>query len=174
MRSLDINSSLNKRIATRGVRGKRSLRLETAEPRIMLAGNPVITEFMAENAATLADDDGAFSDWIEIYNPDPTPLDLAGWHLTDNDGNLGKWTFPAVMLDPGAYLVVFASNQNRVVPGQPLHTNFRLDNDGEFLALVDPDGVTVTQSFTSDNGEFPQQYADVSYGLVPGTNDETY
>lgn len=129
---------------------------------------------MAENTATLADNDGAFSDWIEIHNPDPAPLSLAGWHLTDNDNNLGKWTFPAVMLDPGAYLVVFASNQNRADPGQPLHTNFRLDNDGEFLALVAPDAATIAQAFTSAGGQFPQQYADVSYGLVTGTTDETY
>lgn len=148
--------------------------LESAEPRLMLAGTPIITEFMAENTATLADDDGAFSDWIEIRNPDPTPLNLAGWHLTDDAGDLGKWTFPAVMLDPGAYLVVFASNQNRTTPGQPLHTNFRLDNDGEFLALVAADGTTIAQSYSSDNGEFPQQYADVSYGRVTGTSDETY
>jgi fibronectin type 3 domain-containing protein len=153
---------------------RRALLVETAEPRILLAGNPVITEFMAENTATLADNDGQFSDWIEIHNPDPAPLNLAGWHLTDNDGDLGKWAFPAVVLDPGAYLVVYASNQNRADPSQPLHTNFRLDNDGEFLALVAPDGATIAQSYTSENGRFPQQYADVSYGLIAGSTDEAY
>ncbi len=31
---------------------------------------PLITEFMASNDSTLADEDGDFSDWIEIHNPD--------------------------------------------------------------------------------------------------------
>ncbi|MEY4813958.1 MAG: hypothetical protein RLZZ162_1031, partial [Verrucomicrobiota bacterium] len=34
-----------------------------------LRADPVITEFMASNTTTLADEDGAFPDWIEIFNP---------------------------------------------------------------------------------------------------------
>ena len=50
-----------------------------------------------------------------------------------------------------------------------LHTNFGLDADGEFFALVAPDGATVVSSFFPT---FPPQRADVSYGpegyyLVP-------
>ena len=29
----------------------------------------IISEFMADNKHTLADEDGEFSDWIELYNP---------------------------------------------------------------------------------------------------------
>jgi hypothetical protein len=154
-------------------RAKR-LRLETFEARVMLAGTPVITEFMAQNATTLVDDDNQPSDWIEITNPDPTPLNLDGWFLTDSASNLTKWAFPAVALDPAQSIVVFASNQNRVNPAAPLHTNFRLDADGEYLALVQPDGVTVAQAFDADSGRYPPQVADVSYGLDAGTNDPAY
>src|SRR5512145_2531436 len=59
---------------------------------------PVISEFMASNTATIADDDGAFSDWVEIHNPDSTPVSLEGWYLTDTATNRTKWQFPAVEL----------------------------------------------------------------------------
>ncbi|HEY0257813.1 MAG TPA: lamin tail domain-containing protein, partial [Candidatus Methylacidiphilales bacterium] len=123
--------------------------------------DPVISEFMASNKHGLTDEDGKHSDWIEIYNPDETPANLDGWYLTDSASNLEKWAFPAVTLAPKSYLVVFASGNNRRVVGQPLHTNFSLSVDGEYLALVKPDGVTKTTEFAP---AFPAQVEDVSYG----------
>jgi hypothetical protein len=130
-------------------------------------GAPIISEFMAANDSALADEDGAFSDWIEIYNPDGVPISLAGYHLTDNATNLSKWTFPAVTLDPGAYLVLFASGKNRTNPAAPLHTDFQLSADGEYLALAAPDGVTVVGAFAP---VYPPQFADQSFGLSQGTS----
>ncbi len=109
-------------------------------------GAPRITEFMASNVSRLADEDGDFPDWIEVHNPDNVAVPLAGYHLTDDAANLDKWTFPAVTLDPGAILVVFASGKNRNNPASRLHTNFRLSADGDYLALVAPDGVTVVSA----------------------------
>ncbi|MED5471640.1 MAG: hypothetical protein VX577_07815, partial [Verrucomicrobiota bacterium] len=57
---------------------------------------PVISEFMANNESVLADTDGDFSDWIEIYNPDNTDYNLQGLYLTDSADNLTKWQFPEV------------------------------------------------------------------------------
>lgn len=125
-------------------------------------GVPVISEFMADNASGLNDGAGRHSDWIEIYNPDNTPADLTGWHLTDDAGNLMKWTFPAVMLPAGQRLLVFASSDGVPDSGGALHTNFSLDSSGEYLALVAPDGVTISTQFSP---YFPPQKEDVSYGL---------
>ncbi|HEY4760675.1 MAG TPA: lamin tail domain-containing protein, partial [Thermoguttaceae bacterium] len=76
---------------------KARLQLEALEPRWMLDGTILlISEFMADNTSTLPDGDGDFSDWIEIYNPNSTAVNLDGWHLTDNAGNLDKWPFPAI------------------------------------------------------------------------------
>ncbi len=120
-----------------------------------------ITEFLAANDTGLTDGDGARSDWIEIHNYGATTIDLQGWSLTDAEGNPHKWTFPAPrLLAPGAYLVVFASNDAHTDPSGYLHTNFRLDADGEYLALVAPDG-TVVRAFAP---AFPPQTADVSWG----------
>src|SRR5262245_27999203 len=111
------------------------------------ADNLLITEFMAVNNGPLTDEDGQFSDWIEIQNGGTNIVNLDGWYLTDRLGDLKQWRFPSTNLPPNGYLIVFASGQNRRVPGAPLHTNFRLASDGEFLGLVAPDGVTVVSSY---------------------------
>ena len=128
--------------------------------------NVLLTEIMAANSATLADEDGAFSDWIEIHNPEATPIDLAGWMLTDSSGKKNKWQFPSVTLPPGGYLVVFASNKDRRDPAAPLHTDFALSADGEYLALIKPDGTTASEFAP----QFPPQDDDISYGLAPNGN----
>jgi len=129
-----------------------------------------ISEFMASNTSTLADEDGSFEDWIEIQNISPTPVNLLNWSLTDNAGNLTKWKFPATNLPPGQFLVVFASDKNRRTPGAHLHTNFKLSAGGEYLGLVAPNGSTVVSQFAP---QFPGQLPDVSYGVASVANNVT-
>lgn len=128
-------------------------------------GAPRITEFLAANESGLADEEGEFSDWIEIHNPENVSTSLAGYHLTDDAANLRKWTFPAVSLAPDGYLVVFASGKNRTDPARPLHTGFQLSAEGEYLALVAPDGVTVVSAFAP---AYPAQFENESFGLGQG------
>ncbi len=125
-------------------------------------GDVLITEFLANNNTGLADEDGALVDWMELHNNGAEAVSLDGWHLTDNATVPEKWTFPAVSLPAGGYLVVFASGKDRAIPGQNLHTNFSLAAAGEYLALVMPNG-TVAMEFAP---AFPPQTGDVSYGLV--------
>jgi len=122
-----------------------------------------ISEFMAANASTLADEDGAFEDWIEIQNTSPETVNLFDWSLTDNPGNPAKWKFPATNLPPAQFLIVFASDKNRCTPGAPLHTNFKLSAGGSYLALVDPSGTNIVTQFAP---QFPGQVQDVSYGFA--------
>ncbi len=128
-----------------------------------LVAEPVITEFMADNEATLADEDADFEDWVEIHNPDAEAVALSGWFLTDKSDNLTKWEFPAVTIPAHGYLVVFASGKDRSNPAANLHTNFSLSKNGDYLGLVRPDGQAVVSQF---HPEFPPQVADVSYGLA--------
>ena len=143
---------------------RKSLRrfsIEPLEPRMLLAGDPVIAEFMAKNDATLQDEDGDWSDWIEIRNNGDAAVDLESWYLTDDAAELNRWNFPDVALAPGEQLIVFASGKDRTIPGAELHADFKLDGDGEYLALVGPDDATVRQEFSP---AYPPQVADVSYG----------
>jgi hypothetical protein len=126
-----------------------------------LAARLAITEIMPLNDSTLADEDGEFSDWVEIHNSGDATADLEGYSLTDNINRLDKWEFPSVGLEPGGYLVVFASNKDRTDPSGQLHTNFRLDGNGEYLALVAPDGSTIIDEFAP----YPEQLENISYGV---------
>lgn len=130
---------------------------------------PMITELMASNGSTIADQNGDYADWLEIYNPDPVSVDLTGWYLTNKAGNLTKWTMPSVTLKPGATLVIFCSSKDNADPTQPMATNFNLSDSGGFVALVAKDGRTIVSSIT-----FPAQYLDVSYGVsLPKSSGET-
>jgi len=176
------------------------LSFEPLEPRLVLNAGPlIISEFLAINELETIDDfgtpdpylltdgDGEYSDWIEIHNPTDAAVNLSGWYLSDDDDDLLKWEFPDLEPDlelaADEYLVVFASNgrENAVVgPGEQfnpyiddsgnLHTSFRLDGDGEYLALVRPDGLTVSYAYAP---EFPQQYSNVSYGPTDGATPFT-
>lgn len=122
----------------------------------------VISEFLAQNDGLLQDEDGESPDWIEIQNNTSATLPLGNWCLTDTSTNLVKWRFPETNLVAGGFLVVFASGKDRRAPGAPLHTNFRLDTDGEYLALVAPDGVRVVSSYAP---VYPAQLPNISYGV---------
>ena len=125
------------------------------------ADNVVISEFMARNANTLPDEDGQFSDWIELHNPGTMPVNLDGWFLTDTTNNLMRWRIPATNIAANGFLVIFASGKNRAVPGARLHTDFNLSGNGEYLGLVRPDG-TIASEFAP---LFPEQFDNVSYGF---------
>lgn len=144
---------------------RRVFSFEALEARLALAANPVITEFMASNNSTLLDGNGVASDWIEIFNKGDEAVNLAGYTLTDDRGDLDKWSFPSVTLNPGAYLVVFASGNGTPDPGGHLHTNFALSAGGEYLALVSPGGEVLSQ-FGADGEDYPPQSQDISYGLA--------
>src|SRR6185436_15842142 len=114
---------------------------------LFAADQVLISEFAAVNDGPLADEDGDNSDWIELHNTGTNTVNLNGWYLTDAAGNLQKWRFPATNMPPNGYLIVFASNKDRRVAGRTLHTNFKLEAGGEYLALVKPDGVTVASAY---------------------------
>ena len=122
----------------------------------------VLSEFMAVNNTSHTDENGDHSDWIEIYNPCLPVVDTAGWYLTDDASDLTKWQFPSVNVSRSQFLLVFASGKDRAVAGSVLHTNFNLAGEGEYLALVKPDGITIVQAFSP---QYPQQYSDISYAF---------
>ena len=125
-------------------------------------GRPVISEFLASSSGeSIVDDDGEPSDWIEIHNAGEAAVNLAGYGLTDSPDRV-KFVFPEVMLEPEGYLLVFASGKDRSEPSAPLHTRFRLDRSGEYLALSDPQGELITVF----DPQYPGQWRGASYGIV--------
>ena len=140
----------------------KSLAFEPLESRHLLNSHPVISELLAMNDSVLVDENGDYSDWLEVHNPHSVPVNVDGWYLTDDASFLTKWEFPDVTIAVDDQLVVFASDKDRRDPLSELHTNFKLKSGGEYLALVEPDGISVAFEYAPS---YPAQIADTSYGL---------
>ncbi|MDG1890412.1 MAG: CotH kinase family protein [Verrucomicrobiota bacterium] len=124
----------------------------------------MISEFMSANDSGLKDEDGEYSDWIELHNPGPESIELGEYALTDEVDKPFKWKIPELSLEPKAYLLIFASGQNRRESEQTLHTNFKLDIGGEYLALTrTTEPLTVMHAYAP---RYPKQKKDVSYGVA--------
>jgi Leucine-rich repeat (LRR) protein/spore coat protein CotH len=118
---------------------------------------PIINEFMASNGESIKDYEDANEDWIEIYNPYDTVLDISGYYLSDDPDDLQKWAFPEnTLIQAHSYLIVFASGKNTIVEGE-IHTNFGISKDGESLILTSDDGLTILDQVPST--EVPRDYS---------------
>ena len=105
-----------------------------------------VNEVMSSNSSTIADEDGDYEDWIEIYNYGNVAVNLDGYGLSDDPNTPFKWIFPAVTIAPSQYMVIWASDKNRTVVGAPLHTNFKISSSGENIVLTHPNGTWVDQA----------------------------
>jgi hypothetical protein len=121
----------------------------------------VINELGASNHSRIADEDGDFEDWIELHNPSALAVPLAGYGLTDDPTTTGKWIFVDATIPGNGFLLVWASNKDRRTNPAYLHTNFRLEEKGEFLGLYDPAGNA------ADTLTFGPQVRDASFGRAP-------
>ncbi|MCB1125372.1 MAG: CotH kinase family protein, partial [Verrucomicrobiae bacterium] len=121
----------------------------------------LINEVMSDNETAFADEDGSFWDWIELYNPNDEAVDLTGYALSDEAAAPGKWRFPAVLIQPHGFLLVYASNLDRTDPEQPLHASFRLSASGETV-LVSDSGLRPL-----DQWQVPSLASDQSIGRMP-------
>ncbi|MBQ8506504.1 MAG: lamin tail domain-containing protein [Clostridia bacterium] len=100
------------------------------------ADSPVIVnEVLASNGSILADENGQYYDYIELYNRSSETVNLEGWYLSDDSATVRKWRFPAVSIAPGEYLVVYASKLDRSDDPAYLHSNFSLSSEGEEVVL---------------------------------------
>tara|TARA_R110000868_G_scaffold235273_5_gene489058 strand:+ start:452 stop:2779 length:2328 start_codon:yes stop_codon:yes gene_type:complete len=120
----------------------------------------VINELMASNSSTIQDEGGAFSDWLEIYNPSDSLISLNGYFLSDNLTIKNKWAFPDTTIQPKGFLVVWVDDDEKE---GPLHTSFNLSKEGEDIGLFFQSGDTY---LTVDAFPFGEQTTDYSYGRI--------
>lgn len=129
------------------------------------AENPelIITEVMPSNKTTIADNNGNYNDYIEIYNKSDKAVDLTGYGLSDDTSKVLKWKFPSVSIQPKAYLVVFASGEDAKstdLKKGAIHTNFKISAYKGTLVLSDNKGYILDQMTTSETA------ADSAYARV--------
>ena len=124
----------------------------------------VINELMATNATTYQNpqQQGAYPDWFEIYNPNSFAVDMAGMYVTDNLSNFTTFRIPggspATIIPAYGYKVFCADDSTRQ---GPLHVAFKLSSSGESLGLADTSGIPI------DSVSFGAQTPDVSFGRLP-------
>jgi hypothetical protein len=124
---------------------------------------------MASNRQTLADPQGEYDDWIELYNKGSVAVDVGGCYLTDDLSLPTKWQIPtssptATTIAAHGYLLIWADGE---IADPGLHAGFQLSSKGEEVGLFAADGETLIDGFS-----FKQQQADVSYGRVPDGGPE--
>ena len=72
----------------------------------------VISEVMTANRSTILSKNGTLCDWIEIYNPSGSPVNLAGIFLSNDTADRMKWALPDISLAAGGRLVIPCSGSN--------------------------------------------------------------
>jgi hypothetical protein len=84
-------------------------------------------------------------DWFELHNPGALPVDLSGWHVTDDLTAPAKHTLPPLsFLGTGAHgFLKLVADGSTGGPGN--HVGFKLDNKGESVGLATPEGFLVSQ-----------------------------
>ena len=127
---------------------------------ILVPDNLYINELMADNDITLKEPSNGYRDWIELYNSGSESLNLTGMYLNDNPSTPGFWQFPnGTLIGPDEFLLVWADGNTEL---EGLHTTFKLNANGDSVALFASDGVTLIDSVT-----FKKQIRDTSYGRLP-------
>ena len=112
----------------------------------------VISEILTRNQSALPDENGVYSDAIELYNRSETEIQLGLYCLTDNPAARFRFRLPDRVLAPGEYLVIFCDSLNYTADSGVVHANFSL-SVGETLMLTGPDGSYAAQEIflTADN-----------------------
>ena len=127
----------------------------------------VINEVMAANFSKVADQDGEYDDWVELYNGGANDINLSGFYLSDNENILNKWMFPNITIASNDYLIIWCDTAGTTQSG--LHTTYRLSADQEEVYLIDPSGTVL------DAVHFVNMPVDLSYSRVPnGTGPFVY
>jgi hypothetical protein len=80
-------------------------------------------------------------DWVELYNPEKSPVSIAGWYLTDAKEDPRKYKIPdGTIVKAEGYLVISELQFNDSTKISTGMRPFRLDSHGEEVYLIPPSG----------------------------------
>ena len=115
-----------------------------------LCGQVVFNEISNANGSTLYeeydDENNETEDWIELYNPGSSAVNLLNYTLTDDSTDIDKWTFPNITIEPLSYKIILASGKDTLTSNF-LHTNFKINPDGEKLIMSNANGNIIDQYY---------------------------
>lgn len=125
----------------------------------------IVNEFCTANYSDW--NPGDEEDWIELYNPTGSPVNIGGYWLSNEIDDPMKWAFPAgTTINANAYLIVLLSGTGEYDPNQfgYLNTSFRVtQTNGEDIVFSNVGG-TILESY--DLATMGALMANHSYGRV--------
>ena len=71
----------------------------------------VINELSNMNRHTIYNEEDETDDWIELYNPGTSAVNLKGWSISDNPDDPEKWIFPEIIIPAQQYILLYASGK---------------------------------------------------------------
>ncbi len=122
----------------------------------------MINEVVADNLSTWKDEKGIYADWIELYNPTKSTINLKGYYLSDTKNELTKWAFPNVDIESDGYLIIFCDGD---MEEGNLHANFFINAGKETIYLSDENENII------DSIKLEDQQCDISYGRMHANAD---
>lgn len=124
-----------------------------------IIGDVKVNEIMTTNNGTIADQNGEFDDWVELFNNSNVDVDLSGYYLSDDSLNLLKWTIPnGISIAANDYLIVWL-DKDTLQSG--LHANFKMSASGEILYFLDANQNLLNQV------QIPLMESSTTYGRYP-------
>ncbi len=123
-----------------------------------------INEFMASNASYTFDGGPEDSknpytpDWIELYNPGSTEVDLDGYTITDDLDVPDKHTLEELSIPAGGYLLLYADKNPELGVD---HLDFKLSRAAEDIGLYTAGGDAV------DLITYTDQVTDMAAARIP-------
>lgn len=126
-----------------------------------ISGSPVqLSEVMASNNGSLADENGDYPDWIELYNASDSDFNLEGYSLTDKVEKRDKFIFPSFTIKAGEYLVIYADGKNTVdTANRIIHLPYSINATAEDVLLYNSMGELLGQIAITN------AQTNVSYGM---------
>lgn len=106
----------------------------------------IINEYSTSNLTGYLDNYGSTEDWIELYNPSGSSINIGGYYLSDKSSNPTKWQIPAgTTINANGYKVFWCSGRDES-SGSSYHTNFKLKqtkSTPEHVVLSDASGTII-------------------------------
>ena len=129
------------------------------------SATPQLNEVMARNAGVVMDTQGRVADWVEISNSGLTPVSLAGFSLSVDDGPAGQWIFPTgAQIPANGFLVVWCDGSRPASTRweQDLNCGHSLAGENGSVRWYDPAGLLL------DVIQYGNQLLNVSLGRSGG------
>ena len=126
-----------------------------------------INEFMPSNASTIIGPDGAYCDWIELYNTNNSEVDLSGYGISDSATQPLKYTLPAgTKIPANGVLLIYCTGRETPDGATQIEAPFGLAAYQESVVFSTPAGRIL------DQYDYTRANTDISFARSPDGTGE--